>query len=110
MVKKKVLKIMDKPIYLILQCGAPFIYKPAYFRVSNRLTPNSWNFICMQNKNNHGSIYLTKDISKDKLKNSVRFNGQGPIDYGKLSKRIKRSRLTNIPLRDLSSDINFLYY
>jgi hypothetical protein len=63
----------------------------------------------MQNKNIHGSIYLTKDMTKDKLKNSVRFSGQGPIDYGKLSKRIRRSRLTNIPLCDLSSDINELY-
>lgn len=101
---------MDEQNYFIIQFGAPFIYKTVYFKASTTLTPNTWNFICMQNKNNQGSIYLTNETTNYKIKNSVKFTGQGPIDYNKLSKKNKRYPLTNIPLYDMSSDIDFFYY
>ena len=100
---------MNETTYLILQCGAPFIYKPAYFQVSSRLTPNSWNFISMQNKKMYGSISLTKNMTKNKIKNYVKYSGQETIDYSKLSKTIRRSQLTNIPLCDLSLQFEELF-
>uniref|UniRef100_A0A6C0B4J8 Uncharacterized protein n=1 Tax=viral metagenome TaxID=1070528 RepID=A0A6C0B4J8_9ZZZZ len=93
---------MNETTYLILQCGAPFLYKPAYFRVPNRMTPNTYNFIVMQNKTNNGCIGLTKNMTKDKMKNSVKLNGQGPIDYSILSKRRRRCIIK--PLCEWSSD------
>ena len=100
---QEVLKIMDQTTYLILQCGAPFIYKPAYFRLTGQLSPNTWNFIVMQNKINRGCIGLTKNMNTDRTKNSVKLSGQGPIDYSKLSKRQKRRVTTSrVLLCDLS--------
>jgi len=94
---------MDEQTYLILQCGAPFIYKPAYFRLSGALSPNTWNFIVMQNKTNSGCIGLTKNMNTDRTKNSVKLSGNGPIDYSKLSKRQKRRVSTSsMLLCDLS--------
>jgi len=86
---------MNEPNYLILQCGVPFIYKPAYFQVPNTLTANTYNFIIMQNKTNNGIISLTKNMSCDKAKYTVKLSGSGPVDYSKLSKRKKRLTLNN---------------
>lgn len=78
---------MNEQNYLVLQCGAPFIYKPAYYGVPSCLNPNTWNFIILQNRTNAGCISLTKNIDKEKKK-CIKLSGNGPVNYKLLSKRL----------------------
>lgn len=95
---------MNETTYLILQCGTPFIYKPGYYQVPNQLTPNTWNFIIMQNKKNNGCISLTKNMNDNQKKIGIKLSGKCPIDFNKLSKRKKGCVIKNrMLLCDLSS-------
>lgn len=84
---------MKESAFISIQIGSPFIYKEGYYQISRRITPNTWNFLMMENRQNTGKVCLKSEVTYDMKLNGVLISGKKPVDYAKLRRWRHRTPL-----------------